>query len=162
MLNYLNAVVISHFKILKRISWLFLNLKLNISNTKVNDKAGKGHHCRTPVCIIHGFEIHPLFFIVNIGLLYNVFIISINFGPKLYLCSPLKKGGILFCTCLLVGLESKRCPLNMSWPLCWKVAKRGTVNDSREEMFPNDFQVTWSKVKIKLLFFVQMSSAFLF
>ena len=29
-------------------------------------------------------------------------------------------------------------------PLCWKVAKLGTVNASREQMTPIDVQDTWS------------------
>ena len=43
-----------------------------------------------------------------------------------------------------------RYPLNILWPLCLKDAKHGT-KDVPIEMFPIDFQVEWSKIKVKLL-----------
>ena len=51
----------------------------------------------------------------------------------------------------------KSCPLNISWPLCLKIAKSGPVDALREWMFPIDVQVTWSMVKVKL--FVLILSA---
>ena len=38
--------------------------------------------------------------------------------------------------------------------ICWVISKLGTVDAPREEMFPIDFQVMWSKVRIKLLIFI--------
>ena len=45
----------------------------------------------------------------------------------------------------------KKCLLNISWLLCWKVAKLGTGNAPAEYKDPIDVWVTWSKVKVKLL-----------
>ena len=40
---------------------------------------------------------------------------------------------------------------NAFWPHSLKIAKFNTENALREWMFSIDFQVTWSKVKLKLL-----------
>ena len=42
--------------------------------------------------------------------------------------------------------------------LCLKVAKIGTVDAPREQMFPIDFYVTLSKVRVKMLASVQLLS----
>ena len=57
---------------------------------------------------------------------------------------------------LSVGPQIKRCHLNIFLPLCLKVFKLGTVVSSRKQMTTNYFEVTWSKVKVKLLVFEKL------
>ena len=64
----------------------------------------------------------------------------------------LKKGHIVLH--LLVGRSVD--------PICLKFAKLCTVDALREQMIPIDFQVTWSKVQVKLLVFEKMSARYLF
>ena len=40
--------------------------------------------------------------------------------------------------------------------LCLRVAKLGTVIVPRNQMFPVDFKINWTKVKVNPLVFVQM------
>ena len=58
----------------------------------------------------------------------------------------------------IVGLCSSVVFSTSPDPLCWKVAKLGTVNASREQMTPFDVQDTWSWVKVKLLVFEKVLS----
>ena len=53
----------------------------------------------------------------------------------------------------------KKVVLLISLDLLVEIAKLGTVNTSREKITPVDVQVTWSKVKVKLLVFENMLSA---
>ena len=52
-----------------------------------------------------------------------------------------------------------KCPLNIFWLPCLKFPKHRTVDATKKEMFPIDFLVTLSKVKVKLLIFEKWLSA---
>ena len=49
----------------------------------------------------------------------------------------------------------KYCPLGVIWPLWLRVARLVAVDVPREKNFLIDFQVTWSKVKVKLVVCIQ-------
>ena len=69
------------------------------------------------------------------------------------------KKGLLICKCRPVSrFISKRSLLNIFSPHCLKIAKLGTVDLAGVCVFSIDFQVTWSKVKVKLLVLAQMLS----
>ena len=71
---------------------------------------------------------------------------------KSFLCPPLKEGCLLFCTCQLVCRSVDHWVMSAVdlLPLYLKITKLNWYSgcSMRVKIFPIDFQVTWSKVKV--------------
>ena len=78
-----------------------------------------------------------------------------------FMLPPLKKEGILFCTCWLVGLSVRRASDVHSIvfdPFAWMLLNLVQWIPLESRYAYLFIQVTWSKVKVKLLVFEQMMS----
>ena len=58
------------------------SFKASISATNIYNRAEIGHPCLIPLDIEHVFEIQPLFVILKIGFVYNIFIHLIRLSPN--------------------------------------------------------------------------------